>query len=222
MEEVSDMRQGKGVSMPSSFAIMTMLAALVLAFALVGCAEEEPVVDVEGNQTDEMFSDDVAGDELYVFQIDDQSIAIGEMFYTVDIITSTPMRDGGFYHVVADVTYLNGGVAGYVDYPEVGSVSSCEEVSPLDIGLPSIHDKSYGLLLIGDYADGDVLFREMGVRAVWKDGAWVYRYDSDIELSDGTQACVREGVSQADVQKGKDQGVLSCDNYFILPPSAEL
>ena len=42
------------------------------------------------------------------------------------------------------------------------------------MGLPSVADQTYGLMLIGDYADGDVLFNERGIMAVWKDGGWLY------------------------------------------------
>jgi len=221
LEEVGGMRQGKGMGISNRFACVVMFAALL--FALVGCANETPQttpgpqpIDDSG-QTDEMFNDEVANDELYVFQIDGQSTIVGEYFYQMYLPTSKELEEGHFYRVVADVTYLNGGIAGYVNYPEIESVKSCDEVSPFDIGLPSIRDKSYGLLLIGDYADGDLLFREMGTRAVWKDGAWIYRYDNDIELSDGRAACVREGITTDDVQEGMKQGVLSCEDYFVLP-----
>jgi hypothetical protein len=60
------------------------------------------------------------------------------------------MKDGGFYKLTADVKYLNGGVAGYVNYPDIKNVSNCEEISPLDLHLPSITEKRYGLCLIGD------------------------------------------------------------------------
>ena len=113
--------------------------------------------------------------------------------------------------------HLNGGVAGYVDCPQIGDVSSCEEIAPDNLNLPTTEENCYGLTRIGDYADGDLLFYEAGVKAVWKDGAWVYRYDRDLKFEDGTRALCREGVTEDDVRAGMEAGVRSCADYFVLP-----
>ncbi len=189
--------------------------ALVLGF--LGCAGRPTSTSGGPGTTDELFKDQVSDAKFYVFQIGDLTLT-ADNYYDVDVSNGEPLRDGSFYQVVADVTYLNGGVAGYVDFPQVRQVKSCTEVSPFDMGLPSLKDKTYGLTLIGDYADGDVLFYERSMMAVWKDGSWLHRFDHTIELSDGTVAGVREGVTEADVQAGVQSGVLSCEDYFALLP----
>ena len=189
---------------------------LGLVIGLMGCSDK-PTEHVEVDSTDQMFTEEVRDDVFYVFQLGDQTIT-AKNYSDVDIPWEEPLTDGGFYKVVADVTYLNGGVAGYVDFPQVHDVKSCEEVSPLEMGLPSVADQTYGLMLIGDYADGDVLFNERGIMAVWKDGGWLYRYDGQITLVDGTVAGVREGVTKAEVEAGIQSGVLACEDYFALLP----
>lgn len=207
----------------SSKGAVVLAASFALALALFGCgskpAEKDVVVDSGSGtqtQTDEMFNKRADGAELYVFQFDGRTKTVKD-FYEVSAASAEPLRDGGFYRLVADVNYLNGGVAGYVDYPEIRSVRSCTEVSPLDIGLPTISEQPYGLTLIGDYADGDVLLNSQTTMAVWKDGDWAYVYDKTIKLPDGRTAGVRKGVTEADVQAGIENGVLSCPEYFVVP-----
>lgn len=177
---------------------------------------EDEVVEIDDGTTDQMFTEEVYGAELYVFQIDGETVTV-DGCYSVGVYTEKELVDGRFYKIVADVTYLNGGIAGYVNYPEIQQVTSCKEVSPYDIGLPSTEDAVYGLTLIGDYADGDILFNEWHTMAVWKDGKWVWHYDDEIELDDGRYVGVREGVTEEDVLAGIDNGVLSCKDYFVAP-----
>ena len=179
-------------------------------------SQKKTVEPIDDNTTDQMFNDRMENVEIGMFCIDGDAFLIDDM-YTERVSYGEEYKDGHFYKAVADITYLNGGVAGYVNYPQINSIDAVKEVSPYELGLSSIADKAYGLVLIGDYADGDLLLREMGTRAVWKDGAWVYRYDNDIELSDGRAACVREGITTDDVQEGMKQGVLSCEDYFVMP-----
>ena len=204
------------------FAAAGLVAAVLSLSACAGKAsktaepkEPEPV-SIESTSTDEMFSERANDARLRVFVMDDRTRTVD----TLDEITvpgEKPLEEGHFYNVVADVTYLNGGVAGYVNYPEVERVKSCNDVSPLDMGLPALEPNTYGLLLIGDYADGDVLLRAYGKAAVWKDGSWVYRYDKEIDLPDGKKAAVRKGVTADSVSAGANSGVLSCVDYFVLP-----
>lgn len=190
--------------------VLVMAACL----ALVGCKQEEVVPPVE--TSDEMWDDTVLNDEFYVFQYGEKTFTVKDPV-TVKVAGTMPLEDGKFYKVTADVTYLNGGVAGYVNYPEIGSVSNCEEVSPLDIGLPSIEDGYYGVTLVGDYADGDVFVLEAGVEALWKDGEWLYRYDDMVELDHGVYACCLTGVTPREILDGMKSGVLACEEYFVLP-----
>lgn len=157
--------------------------------------------------------------EILAFQFDGRPMTL-DYFYDLDGYYGEDLRDGGFYKIVADVELLNGGVAGYVDYPEIKAVTSVEEVSPLDLGLPSIDESTYGLALIGDYADGDVLLNIYQAIAVWKDGEWAWRYDKQVKLADGRSAFVAKGVTEEDAQQGAESGVLANEDYFILPSSA--
>lgn len=175
-------------------------------------------VEVGSDTTDQMWSDDVSDAQIDVFQIDGRTYTldsqdVGGSYYGAEL------RDGGFYRLVADVTYLNGGVAGYVDYPEIHEVTSVTEISPLDLDLPSIEDRAMGLVLVGDYAEGDLLLNDYNHHAVWKDGAWIWRYDKQIKLEDGRQVLVRTGVTDEDVRAGVDEGTLANEDYFVLPAS---
>lgn len=215
--------------------------AALLAFALVGCASTSAPGGSSSSSggsassgasasssgtandsfaTDQMYSSSAYSEALYVFQIDGKTVTTNGC-YTVDVNSGEPLRDGGFYKVIADVTYLNGGIAGYVDYPEVKSVYSCEEISPDELNLPSVLEKRYGLIRIGDYADGDLLLNEYGMKAVWKDGAWAYRYDDDFKLEDGTLVLFRTGADKDAIMAGIADGVLSCEDYFVVPAQAK-
>ena len=196
-----------------------LVAAVLSLSACAGKAtqpkEPEPV-PIESTSTDEMFNEHVDDARLRVFVMDDRCKTV-DTLDEVDVMGEKELEEGHFYNVVADVTYLNGGIAGYVNYPDVERVTSCSDASPFEMGLPALEPNKYGLLLIGDYADGDVLLRAYGKAAVWKDGAWVYRYDKEIDLPDGKKAAVRKGVTADSVSAGASTGVLSCADYFVLP-----
>ena len=201
------------------------VCALTLATTLGACGspsgESAPPagddsVPIEVDTTDTMYQDDVDDAVLYVFRYEGDAIEATSAD-AVDVGEHVVPEDGSFYKVVADVTYLNGGIAGYVNYPEVHTVKSSAPVSPADMGLSQVTEHPYGVALIGDYADGDILLYTYKHRAVWKDGAWTYRYDDELKLSDGRTALVREGISEDDVQGGVDAGTLSCADYFVLP-----
>lgn len=197
-------------------AFRLFLGLTLAAFLLCGCGIIKPVE--EPGTTDEMWGNEVEDAEIYAFMYEGQ-------VYTADTIdkinpydATAIMKDGGFYKLTADVKYLNGGVAGYVNYPDIKSVSNCEEISPLDLHLPSITEKRYGLCLIGDYADGDIYLNEYGKIGIWKDGSWIYRYDKSYEGEGGTFICSKSDVSKEAVQEGIDNGVLCCEEYFVVPP----
>ena len=207
--------------------VLARSIALVLAGCLgaVGCARTptevppEEVAIEDGGATDQMWSDTVAGAELYVFPYEEKLITVQDPV-SIPMPLTEALEDGKFYRVIADVTYLNGGIAGYVNYPQVEHVESCTEVSPDSLDLPSLEEGPYGLRRIGDYADGDLFFYELGIKAVWKDGAWVWSYDDVVTLSDGVVACRRSGVSEEEIQAGVSEGTLSCEDYFVLPANA--
>ncbi|MCR5108410.1 MAG: hypothetical protein K6B28_09625, partial [Lachnospiraceae bacterium] len=136
-----------------------------------GDKAEEWAEDPE-NTSDWMSEDYESGVTLYVFRMDGET-------YTVDgterVEVDEQLEDGRFYKLVADVTFLNGGVAGYYNYPQIEQVLSCDEIEPSDLKLPAISEKIYGLVNIGDYADGDILFNNYYEAYVWEDGEWIWK-----------------------------------------------
>ncbi len=198
--------------------ILALLGVAVLAFGLWACKEGSPV-ETTGS-TDEMFSDDAKDVEFYVFEMEGKTIQIGDYYYNVDVVASTPLEDGHFYKVVADVRYLNGGIAGYVNYPEIKNVKSCVEVSPDDLNLPSVKDQPYGLVRLDDDYEGDILYLGIAQMGVWKDGEWIRTFKRVVNLPDGTNAGVAPGVTKDDVAAGIENGVLSCDDYYAVLPQS--
>lgn len=53
--------------------------------------------------------------------------------------------------------------------------------------------------------------------AVWKDGSWVYRYNKETKRDDGTIIYYRDGVSEDTISQGIENGILSCEDYFVVP-----
>lgn len=189
-------------------------AMLVLFFAgcKTGNTNGKPGVE---NSTDQLYREYQDNMELTLFCYDNELYTVDYM-YRVNAY-EPGMRDGGFYQVNAEGNVLNGGVAGYVDYPEIESVHSVEEISPLALDLPSIRKDAYGLYLIKDYADGDVLLDIYGKMAVWKDGEWVYRYDREIRLDDDRTALAAKDTTKEEILSGMENGILSCREYFVMP-----
>lgn len=186
----------------------------VISARLTGDDSYEDWEDEPQNSDDWLYEDYEYGTTIYAFQKDGQTYLVNGS----DIInTGETLEDGCFYKIKADAKILNGGVAGYYNYPEIERVISCEEISPLDMDLPSITEQRYGLILIGDYADGDVLLNDYYDIAVWKDGEWVWHYDDRLERDDGTMLLFREGVSEEEAQNGIESGVLACEDYMLLP-----
>ncbi len=191
-----------------------LLIAVMLSASFAGCAEK-PVSIRDETSSDMMYSEDVSDAEIDVYVLDGTAFTVD---YSYEINTEgTQLREGGFYRITADVTYLNGGVAGYVDYPQVSDIHSAEEISPLTLNLPSIHKTIYGLTLIGDYADADVFLNEYNRIAVWKDGEWIFRYDKTMKEEDGTVICFQSDVTEEEINAGREEGIILCESYFVLP-----
>ena len=192
------------------------LSLLACAFAACGGSAGSPEPEYTEVSTDQMWEEEKTDETIYVFAKDSGVFTV-DMVYPIGTL-GQPLEDGCFYKLTADVTYLNGGVAGYVDFPEIRDVSDCEEVSPFDMNLPQITEKRYGMTLIGDYADGDVFLYEGGMISVWKDGAWIYDYDKTTAGDDGTLICYREEISEEEAKAGAAEGILCCEDFFVLPP----
>ena len=136
---------------------------------------------------------------------------------SVQVYLNQEAQDGEFYRIVADVTYLNGGIAGYVNYPKIEDVTSVKKISASDLDIPSITEECYGLTRIGDYADGDLFLNSFDMMAVWKNGKWIYRYNEGSAAEDGRYICRRKGVTDEEIEAGVAKGVLSCADYFVAP-----
>jgi hypothetical protein len=193
--------------------VKAMLSALLACMLMAGC--KKPLLPNHEADSDVMYTSEKQDAKITVYVYDGRAYTT-DYGYEIQLYDSLP-EEGAFARVIADVRYLNGGVAGYVNYPEIRSVRSCETISPFDLSLPSIETSSFGLCRIGDYADVDVFLNEGGRIAVWKDGAWVFRYDRILKTEDGLRACVRSGVSEETVKRGREDGVLLCESYFVLP-----
>lgn len=195
------------------------LCGAVLLLVLSGCQKDKPVPIVE-DITDLLDKEDKYDEVLSVFVLDGKPFTVNDA-YEIELPVNEPLEEGHFYRVVADVTLLNGGVAGYVNHPEIHEVKECAEVSPFDLNLPSVAEAKYGLCRIEDYGDGDLILNDYFHLAVWKDGAWIYRYDQTMKLEDGTLVCCRKGITEAEIQKGLQAGIRSCESYFAYPAEAE-
>lgn len=198
--------------MPLIRKVITMLMIICVCTGISACNRN----DTQPPESSDMLYKDTKYDEVkYIFVMGEEVYMI-DPAYRIEIYTEE-LKDGHFYELTADITYLNGGVAGYVDYPQIEKVIGCKEVSPFEIGLPDISEKRYGIMLIGDYADGDIFLHEYMKMALWKDGAWIYQYDREMDGADGTLICYRNDVSTEDIEKGISEGVLSCEEYFVQP-----
>ena len=194
--------------------LITSLIVIFMILVLGACGKKDPVPQ-EPDATDQLYKDKKNNEVVYIFQMDDTTYMI-DPAYEIQLYEED-LEDGKFYKLTADITYLNGGVAGYVNFPEIDKVISCEEISPYDIALPRITEKRYGVMIIGDYADGDIFLHEFWKMAVWKDGEWVWKYDKEMDGEDGSLICYRLDVSEEDIKEGISQGILSCEDYFVQP-----
>lgn len=92
---------------------------------LIGCGRstEEPP-----GTSDEMWSESKTGEVLEVY-VEDGRVYTAEYKYEIPELQGyDELEEGKHYKLTADVTYLNGGVAGYVDYPQIDRVISIEEI----------------------------------------------------------------------------------------------
>jgi len=192
-----------------------ILLSILFFLCLSACSKPKELEE----STDMMDVDRKEEEHIYIFQMDGHTYTMEEM-YEVNIY-DRELEEGSFYELIADVEYLNGGIAGYVDFPDIRRIIDCKEVSPYEIGLPTIWEKRYGLLVIGDYAQGDLFLNKMQAAAVWKQGEWIYHYDKSQEKEDGTVIFYRKDVSEERIAKGIAQGILACEDYFVQPALTE-
>ena len=225
--------------------VLGLALAVILALALCVCgacastAEQGPAPDDNGTTVDSptpadddtddvepeiidadppdmLYTTSVTDEELDVVVYDDIAILIpsGER---LNCNLDEEAQSGHFYHVVADVDYLSGGIAGYYMYPDVKRVKSVKEVSPDDLDIPTIEEHPWGVARIGDYANADFLLCEYRRYAVLSGRKWIYRYDKLLTRDDGSRVCYRADVDQADIEAGIAKGVILCKDYFLMP-----
>ena len=70
--------------------------------------------------------------KLYVYVKDGKALS-ADYGYGIDVHSEQELKEGSYYEGVADIDILNGGIAGYVNYPEVKRVYSCTEVAREDV-----------------------------------------------------------------------------------------
>ena len=99
---------------------LMFLCVIFPAVLLCGCGRK-PKVSTSGT-TDEMFTDTQYDAKIYAFMYEDRVYTV-DSIYEIKTYAAESMKNGGFYKLTADVNYLNGGVAGYVNYPEIKDVS---------------------------------------------------------------------------------------------------
>jgi hypothetical protein len=102
----------------------------LLVFPLAGCGGA-PNGKTTGNPpeaTDELFSNSQKNAELDIFKEDGLVYTVKGHYELPGLADYDKLVDGGYYKLTADITYLNGGVAGYVDYPQIDRVISIEEI----------------------------------------------------------------------------------------------
>ncbi|MBR3224818.1 MAG: hypothetical protein IKF78_05810 [Atopobiaceae bacterium] len=207
------------------FALCVCMGALIMA-ALCGCgaghsssqasssAKPEPV-PIDDNTTDQMYNKSAAGETLDVVVFEGRPVILSSG-YELDGV-GEDVKEGHFYRVVADVEYLNGGIAGYVNYPDVKDIHSVKEVSIDDLQIPSIEESRSGFVRLNGYGGADYLFVGYGKSGVYKDGAWLYSYKSSKKLDDGSIVLCKNDLDEQKAKEGIANGVYCCEDYFLMP-----
>lgn len=191
-----------------------------------GNANSNTAVDEPSNteqpddSTDQMIHREEKEVTLDVAQVDGKTrlLSSGEV---LQLYSGDQLREGAFYRVVADVDYLNGGIAGYVDYPDIQHIYSCKEIRLDDLDLPAYGDEIYGGTFIGDWVDSDILLYCNNDAFVYRNGKWMYEYSSSYERKDGSTVLLAVGVSEKDAEAGIADGAVFCADYFMLPTIEE-
>lgn len=171
---------------------------------------------IEHGTVDAMYETKENKVTIYAFRFGEKCIET-EHFYCIDMPLDKMTKDGAFYKIIADVTYLDGGVAGFMHYPDIRKVRECEEISSDELSFPSIEEEQFGLLTLGEYADADYLLKARGFAAVYKNGEWIYTYSTGMYIDNYQYVSCNEGVTAEEIYEGIEQGVLCCEAYFVMP-----
>lgn len=124
--------------------IITFACVLTAAVTIAGCggASKKGENGYPQGTTDELFSDSRFEETLIVYRRSDGNVYTLDSGYEIPELNGREdIRQEGTYQIIADVTYLNGGVAGYVDYPQIDRIISVEEIIPEDKSDEVTEDK---------------------------------------------------------------------------------
>ena len=102
-----------------------------MSIALAGCnrtSGTETTAHPHGG-SDEMWSEFRNSEVLEVVKKSGRVYTTDTGYELPSLSGYNELEEGKVYKLIADVTLLNGGVAGYVDYPQIERVISIEEIS---------------------------------------------------------------------------------------------
>ena len=183
----------------------------------MGCKIDISRYTKGGGHPDELYTTRDKNATFYAFRFGDKFFETNN-FYDIEINTDEEIADGGFVKITADVDFLDGGIAGYLHMPQIRKLKKIEKVSVDDFSFPSVREKAFGIMKIGDYSDGDYFFTARGHAGVYKDGKWLYKYSYNKILSrDDCRIFYREGVAEESIDQGIKNDILCCADYFVLP-----
>lgn len=175
---------------------------------------------------DQLFETDMDDQTIFLFRYDDRYIDT-EHFYEVDVGGfDISCEDGGFVKVDCDVTYLSGGEAGYNHCPVLRTVRevtpvTLEQTIPPGGSLPQVEARTFGFSSVGSYADADYCLWARGAMGVLKSGKWLYKYDDSFYTDDGACVLCKKGSSRDALLKKIGEGVVLCEDLFVMPVKGE-
>lgn len=108
--------------------VLFAVVGMLLFLSVFGGCNRVAVMKNPENSTDEMFSDSKSDAEIEVYIKGGRAYTVGMDYEIPELNGYDNLEEGRHYLLTADVTYLNGGVAGYVDYPQVERIISIEEI----------------------------------------------------------------------------------------------
>lgn len=108
--------------------IMIAVSILTLIFAGCGDGTEKNTNGYPPGTTDELFAESRSDVEIEVFKQEGRVYTVDSEYEIPELSGNPDLVDGKHYKLTADVTFLNGGVAGYVDYPQIDRIISIEEI----------------------------------------------------------------------------------------------
>ena len=106
--------------------IIPAIAVVMMAMCLFSCSGD--ITDDTSGDSDQMWSESRSGEVIEVYMEDGRVYTADGQYELSELAAYDEIEEGGRYKVTADITYLNGGVAGYVDFPQIDRVISIERI----------------------------------------------------------------------------------------------